>query len=198
MEYAGTLFLIVLFILFIVAIVGGKVKIAPNELTLDTPGFLEYLRKAQLARGTNSHTNNAKVKAKAEKFVTRLSSLPAGIVLWVDDHQTNNINERLALAKLGIHCECYSNNDEAMLAFDQVKTDLIVSDIGRDSGSDGFALLESIRRKSIDVVFIFYTLSPDQDRLEKAKLGGATAIIELPDDLIQEVETCIALRRFRQ
>mgnify|MGYP002635657863 CR=1 FL=1 len=126
-----------------------------------------------------------------------MSSLPAGVVLWVDDHQINNINERLALAKLGIHCESYSNNDEALLAFDQINPDLIISDIGRDSGDDGFALLESIRQQSSDIVFIFYTVSPDQERLEKAKHGGATAIIELPDDLIQEVETYVALRRFR-
>ena len=48
MEYAGTLFLLVLFILLIVAIVGGKVKISPNEVMLDTPGFLDYLQKALL------------------------------------------------------------------------------------------------------------------------------------------------------
>jgi CheY-like chemotaxis protein len=197
MEYVGTLFLIVIFILLIVAIVGGKVKITPNEVMLDTPGFLDYLQKAHLARGTKSHIKDTKIKTKAEKFVKKLSSLPAGVVLWVDDHQINNINERLALAKLGIHCESYSNNDEALLALDQINPDLIISDIGRDSGEDGFALLESVRRQSSDIVFIFYTVSPNQERLEKAKRGGATAIIELPDNLIQEVETYVALRRFR-
>jgi CheY-like chemotaxis protein len=197
MEYAGTVLLLVLVILLIVAIVGGKVKIAPAEVTLDTPGFLDYLRKARLDRGVNTHGEDSKVKAQAEKFVKKLSSLPAGVVLWVDDHQANNINERLALAKLGIHCECYSNNDEAINVFEKINPDLVISDIGRDSGSDGFDLLKSVREKSADISFIFYTLSPNQDRLERARLGGATAIVELPDELIQSVETHITLRRFR-
>ena len=196
MEYAGTVFILVLLILLIVAIVGGKVKIAPTEVTLDTPGFLEYLRRAELDRGTNGHTENPTVKAKAENFVKRLSSLPAGVVLWVDDHQANNINERLALAKLGIHCECYSNNDEAMLAFDRINPDLVLSDIGRDSGSDGFALLESIRQRSPNIDFIFYTLFPNQERLERANLGRAN-VIELPNELIQAVVSCIDRQRFR-
>lgn len=197
MEYAGTVLFLVLVILLIVAIVGGKVKIAPTEVTLDTPGFLDYLRKARLDRGVNTHGEDSKVKAQAEKFVKKLSSLPAGVVLWVDDHQANNINERLALAKLGIHCECYSNNDEAINAFEKINPDLVISDIGRDSGSDGFDLLKSVREKSADISFIFYTLSPNQDRLERARLGGATAIVELPDELIQSVEAHITLRRSR-
>jgi CheY-like chemotaxis protein len=197
MEYAGTVFLLVLVILLIVAIVGGKVKIAPTEVTLDTPGFLEYLRKARLARGLNPKSDDLKVKTQAEKFVKKLSSLPSGVVLWVDDHQTNNVNERLALAKLGIYCECYSNNDEAMDVFEQVNPDLVISDIGRDSGSDGFDLLKSVRAKSADIAFIFYTVSPNQDRLERARRGGATAIVELPDELIQSAEAHITLQRFR-
>lgn len=198
MDYIGTILLLVLFILLIVAIVGGKVKIAPTEVTLDTPGFLDYLRKARLDRGLSPSNNDSEVKAQAEKFVSKLTSLPAGVVLWVDDHQVNNINERLALAKLGIHCECYSNNDEAMSVLERLNPDIVISDIGRDSGSDGFHLLKLIREKSPDLCFVFYTLSPNQERLQRARVGGASAIIELPDELLQKVQTYTAMRRNRK
>jgi len=94
MEYTGTILLLVLFILLIVAIVGGKVKIAPTEVTLDTPGFLDYLRKARLDRGLSPSNKDSEVKAQAEKFVSKLTSLPAGVVLWVDDHQVNKAISR--------------------------------------------------------------------------------------------------------
>jgi len=77
-------------------------------------------------------------------------------VLWVDDHPENNRHEMEALSAIGFSFQIARSNEEAVASLKTTYFNLVISDIGRDSGESGSVLPEKVRELSISVPFVFY------------------------------------------
>lgn len=163
------------FALVIVAFMGGRVTISSGSVKIDTKGLLEHLRSAERKKGGTGGEVDMKA-LPARKYIAK--------ILWVDDHPINNQEERLAFADYGVFCDSYTNNGEALEAFDSGSYELVLSDIGRDSEAEsGWNLLAEIRKRDSQIPFGFYTIGIDAALGRQASAAGATAIVEKPSDL---------------
>jgi AraC-like DNA-binding protein len=115
-------------------------------------------------------------------------------VLWVDDHPINCIDERRQLAALGVHCDSYTCNAEALQALDLYPYRLIISDIsrrgGRESGWDLLAALQ--QRLEPPLPFLFFTdrVTPHLER--RARARGAQGIFAHTAPLLEAVRGLLA------
>ncbi len=185
-----TFFLIVLGI-GVVGILGGRIVIGRDRIEIDTPGLLENLRKAREGKGIPAPQSPSSFHEveQARALVQRNDhKVPVADVLWVDDHPLNNLFERRALSKMGIFCDAFTSNDEAMAALNLNLYDLVISDYGRDNALEtGGDLLRAIRNAGLDIPFIYYTFGVNDQVKSEALIQGAFAIVETPDQLVSEV-----------
>ncbi len=181
MELTGWILFFAFVFTAIVALVGGKLTIGPKGISMDTKGVIDAIRKAREEKGIEGDADSEDVAPVSSQ------KLPTATVLWVDDSTENNIYERLALAKMGVHVECYTTNDLALSVLELVDPNLVVSDISRSLDENGWELLTSVREKKPDLPFIFYTGSVSDDRARKATEGGATGIFSDPADLVRAI-----------
>lgn len=184
MEYTGWLLLIVLLFVAVAALVGGKVHVGPKGVSFDTKGVLDLIQRARQAKGLTDST------PQREPEAPKRTTLPVATVLWIDDVTAGNIFERKALAKLGVHVECYTSNRQAEQVFDRVNPDIVISDIGRPHGEpDGFDLLDRIRAKDLNLPFLFYTGAVTEELERQSKAKGANGLFADPVDLIATVSS---------
>lgn len=68
------------------------------------------------------------------KRVSRhMNQLKGGEILWIDDIQANNTNERETLKQFDMKIYPVSNTEEALQELEKRSFDLILSDIGREN-----------------------------------------------------------------
>jgi len=175
--------------LLVVAFVGGKATVNKDGVKIDTRGYLAWLLRAQEAKKPHSKFSTEIAKPQS---VDPQQKLPRAIILWVDDNTLNNIFERRALASVGIYADSYTNNADALRAMHQLSYDLVISDIGREQGSEtGWDLLDVIRKESSQIPFLFYTSGIDDQLRARATAKGATAVTEDPQELSRLIFQCL-------
>ena len=175
--------------LILVALVGGRIVIGPKGLQFNSQGLLDYLNRAREEKGMTSSGASSSRQGDFIQRTTRISrSLPAATILWVDDKPLNNLFERRAFAALGIFCDSYTTNADALAALRTNGYDLIISDIGRgDSPETGWHLLDEVRYTETQVPFVFYTMGVNASVKAEASARGASSVEQAPDQLIDTV-----------
>jgi CheY-like chemotaxis protein len=191
MEWITVLLILGLVVIVVVALVGGRTVIGPEGIQFDSEGLINSLQKARESRGVASPSESS-LREEEMGFIRRTKkidrTLPVATILWVDDHPVNNLFERRAFAALGIFCDSYTTNADALAGLEVNGYDLIISDIGRgDSPETGWDLLDEVRSIWPRVPFIFYTIGVDDSMREQASARGASAVEEVPDQLIATV-----------
>lgn len=192
-----------LWLLFVVVIVTFlyrpiKENILPRLHTFEAGGIkLSVIRESiegavQLADELNA-ANNLKADKwnidippdAADKLENRakanLKILKNVFILWVDDHPEFNHNERKLLKQLGIESDTALDSKQAMQMLENVKYDLIISDVYR--GNDptaGITFLNNLRQSNNHTELLFYI-----GRLESSQVPeGAFGITNRPDELV--------------
>jgi hypothetical protein len=146
-----------------------------KESAADTNGSVETTAATQAPA---ARLTAGQVEQLAQLAHKVSGPLPVAKILWADDHPLNNQFERMAFASLGIYCDSYTNNADALSALQSVLRarqllqaaddrpyDVIISDYHRDNEKvggvpqTGADLLKAVR--SIDLYrttpFFFYT-----------------------------------------
>jgi hypothetical protein len=130
---------IVILILGIVAIigvllVGGTSSANQKGVVVKTDGLLSILLEL-----SKKNASQASAPAELKQTAARINALadplartlPRATILWVGDQPLNNLLERRVFAGLGIYCDAYTNNAEALKSLRTSTYDLVLSDIGR-------------------------------------------------------------------
>jgi CheY-like chemotaxis protein len=197
MTWPTTLLILGVLSLVVVAIIGGGAKVTSEGIELNSTGLLDHLRRAQEQRGKPQvDPDLSAIQAmKRDASERGVSKLPLGKVLWVDDHPLNNFWERLALANIGVMVDSYTANSDALVALKMSKYDVVVSDVGRDPGTEtGFDLVRTIRQAGVAVPFLFYTGTLTSELRGKAEAAGATNIFDSPGPLIDAIVSTLTAR----
>jgi CheY-like chemotaxis protein len=173
-----------------VALVGGRTRITTEGIEFNSEGLINSLQQAKESKGIAS--SPPPPREEAERLIQRTRevshSLPVATILWVDDKPLNNLAERRAFAALGIFCDSYSRNEEALAALRYNGYDLVISDIGRGSLPEtGWDLLDEVQAARPQTPFVFYTIDIDDSLKEQSSTRGASGIVEMPDKLIDTV-----------
>lgn len=80
-------------------------------------------------------------------------------ILWVDDHPSNNLNERQILRAYGVFIDLARSSEEALAMLEETRYDQIVSDMGRQGIKDeGLRFLEETQHSKHMRPLIFYTV----------------------------------------
>ncbi len=199
MNSATVTLILGILVIVAVAFMGGRASIK-GVFEIDTPGLIHWLLKAKEEKGQPVTSPAESVNPlPTQPLIQRLIQqptkikLPRATIVWADDKPLNNVFERQAFASMGILCDSYTSNDEALTALDRVKYDLVVSDIGRKGRAEtGWDLLAQVKKGHADTPFIFYTMGITEDIRSKAIANGAAGITETPDDLAQLVLNLIS------
>jgi CheY-like chemotaxis protein len=77
-------------------------------------------------------------------------------ILWADDHPENNRAERRHLEELGARVFPVLSNQEAVEVAGEHSIDLVISDIGRDSGESGAEIGQRLLAAGSSVPIIFH------------------------------------------
>jgi CheY-like chemotaxis protein len=114
------------------------------------------------------------------KSVAQSPSLSGRSILWVDDNPLNNAYEESFFRQLGATVTQAISTEQALNYLASNKYDLIISDVhrvenGRSNPNAGYELLEEIRRRKIEVPFVFYTSSVARVSPERARLANGVA-----------------------
>lgn len=194
------------------ALVGGRMKATKDGVEFDSQGFLAWLTRAREQKvGTPAAAESAGERAGLRRdgqardesrasatladavVKARGGKIPRARVLWVDDHPLNNLYERQALASLGIFADSYTTNNDAAHAMSLGAFDLVISDIGRDSGHEsGWDLLRIFRARWPSVPFVFYVGDDSPAQRGRAAEEGAVGLTAKPDELMQVVVNGLA------
>ncbi len=192
MDWATVTLILGILTIVGILIIGGNATISKGSITIDTSGFLEWLRKAKDEKGISTP---APVKQVDPLPTQKIGKLPRATIAWVDDKPLNNVFERRAFASAGIFCDTYTTNIDALNALGLMKYDLIISDIGRKGVAEtGWDLLSLVRKKYATIPFIFYTMGLTDQVKSDATKKGASGIAENPNELAQTVLDLITNR----
>ena len=106
-------------------------------------------------------------------------------VLWVDDHPSNNLNERQILRSYGVFIDLARSSEEALDMLEETRYDLVISDMGKQGIKDeGLRFLEEMQRSKHARPLIFYTVyAPETWKKARAAFG----ITNRPDQLLHYV-----------
>jgi len=104
-----------------------------------------------------------------------MTSVPSKpVVLWVDDHPSNNKAERAALAEHGYLVTTVKKTSQALVQLKSRNFVAIISDMGRWEGPDeGYVLLDTIRKQGIKTPYFIYAGSDEKHHVEEAYARGA-------------------------
>jgi CheY-like chemotaxis protein len=154
-----------------------RLKLTPEN----TDSAREAVRAAGRERG----------KAKAE--LSSLGERPAlARVLWVDDNPDYSVYETLALEELGKFITKATSTEAGLAYLGRMDFAAIITDLGRRIDQDhydqdaGLKFIREVRKTNRRTPIIVYTsdASGVPDEVSKA---GADAIVDLPNDLVDEV-----------
>lgn len=199
MDWLTVLLILGLVVVILVAVVGGRGVVSARGLEFDSEGLIRLLQKASESKGVDPSPATP-LREEGSSFVQRTRNidrtLPLATILWVDDDPLNNLFERRAFATLGIFCDSYATNADAMAALQAGDYDVVVSDIGRgDLPETGWDTLDEVRSKQPEIPFVFYTINVDESLRERAAARGGSAVEELPDKLVGTVLELLPKRR---
>ena len=113
------------------------------------------------------------------RAVSHRNLLDAARVLWIDDHPENNSWERRSLEAFGVVFVTVQTTPSALAILSRERFDVIISDIGRDSGPTGLAALPGLQAASPRVPVIFYV-----GDLKPGTPAGAFGIANDPEELL--------------
>jgi len=184
MAFSTLLLVVVIVALLVWILIGGKLKVSPEAIEVDTDGLLKYVGEALAKKQLEAVVKTSTLKAAGMQVKAISKKLPVGAILWVDDHPLNNQKEKMALARIGLFADSYTNNADALAALKTGDYNLVISDIGREADETGWDLMRSVRKNFPNVPFIVYTINiTDEDRKQVTD-AGAQGIVERPDELI--------------
>ncbi|NRA41605.1 MAG: nitrogen regulation protein NR(I) [Pseudomonadales bacterium] len=108
--------------------------------------------------------------------------------VWIvdDDESIRWVLEK-ALAQAGLSITSFDNADKASLQLNNVKPDVIISDI-RMPGMDGFEFLSTIKEMHPDLPVIITTAHSDLDSAVTSYQGGAFEYLPKPFDIDEVLE----------
>ncbi|QUQ65562.1 response regulator [Kutzneria sp. CA-103260] len=108
-------------------------------------------------------------------------------VLWVDDEPDNNVYETLALVELGKFVTTATSTEAAHEYLSQLDFAAIITDLNRDGDRDaGLNFIREVRASGSRTPIVVYT---GDVSTVSAAVGeaGADAIVDLPNDLVDEI-----------
>jgi CheY-like chemotaxis protein len=79
-------------------------------------------------------TNAKFAEGAIERAARNAPAIVGSRVMWVDDHSSNNDQERNVLEALGIEVFSVKSTKDALTILPVVKPDLVIGDVGRDNG----------------------------------------------------------------
>jgi hypothetical protein len=168
------------------AVGDGVVRVTPGARQSST----DELKRAAETKG-DAELDEA---AHVIKGLSRVRSIR---VLWVDDNPGGNVDETLALLKLGLNVIPVATTDLADLYLNSTHFDLVITDMTRgddpEAGLKVIALLKTIyaRRQAEAPPLIVYSADPG-DRGPRAIAEGASRVTRTPGQLANAVAHLIA------
>lgn len=116
-------------------------------------------------------------------------------ILWVDDAPDNNIYETLALEELGKFVTKATSSEAAHEYLGRMDFAAIITDLKRHGDQDaGLKFIRKVRASGSRTPIIVYTGDASGVPAE-VREAGADAIVDLPNDLVDEVISRTASRR---
>ena len=116
-------------------------------------------------------------------------------ILWIDDNPLNNLYEQNLFKQLGADITLATSTAQALQDLDQNAYDLLISDIhrvenGHGNPSAGYELLDQVRQKKMQTLFVFYTgniarLDTKRAKLSNGAADGPSALRNLVLDILQ-------------
>lgn len=118
-------------------------------------------------------------------------------ILWVDDLPDNNVYETLALADLGKFVTAATSTEAARAYLSRLDFAAIITDLSRDGDRDaGLKFIREVRETGNRIPIIVYTSSAPRVPGE-VRDAGADAIVDLPHELVREVESRVVSGKSR-
>jgi len=120
-------------------------------------------------------------------------------MLILEDESILAISMQEFLEDCGYRVECFGDSDIAFDAIFENSYDLLLLDVNVMGGQNGFEMLKSIRRESIDIPAIFITSLTDIEDMSRGYECGGCDYIRKPFDLMElklRVEQAIKLHCF--
>ncbi len=167
---------------------GLEAELGPVKLRVKRS--LVAVQKAASVRageGISRKLSDRELRESAEQATkTDTHRLAHRLVLWVDDHPSNNQLERSSFEALGVRFVSVLNTEDALRLLMTTGFDLIISDMGRDSEGPtaGLDLLQRVRQTHARLPVIFYT---SLKGVQQATQSGATGATAHPDELYRIV-----------
>jgi CheY-like chemotaxis protein len=113
-------------------------------------------------------------------------------VLWVDDHPENNSWERRALRGLGARLDIALSNEEARYRLKRGDYDLVLSDLGRDSGENPRDVITELPPSGGAPEVIYYVGAK-----KDTPTPEAFALTARPDELLNFITDALERRYYR-
>lgn len=127
-------------------------------------------------------------RGRPEVELTRLGETSVlARILWVDDHPDNNVYETLALEELGKFVTKATSSEAAHKYLGRMDFAAIITDLGRHDDRDaGLKFIRQVRASGNRTPIVVYTGRASGVPAE-VRTAGADAIVDLPNDLVEEV-----------
>ncbi|MEO8799832.1 MAG: response regulator [Polyangiaceae bacterium] len=122
--------------------------------------------------------------ARAHADAPRASSLRGRLegmrVLLVDDEQDSCELTAFVLRKAGAHATVAFNLADALTLFDELKPDLVMTDLTFPDGEDPFAFLVALRERRSDLPVIVLSGNTASDKIEEVRAAGFQTFLAKP------------------
>ncbi|MDO8636192.1 MAG: hypothetical protein Q7R34_08125 [Dehalococcoidia bacterium] len=175
---------IALIVTIVAASLVASAAIMRRGVSVDIKGLMLHLTDAAKSKSTEIPSWKQLAYIKDRTKLLR-QELPRLRILWVDSKPLENINERSALASLGIFCDCYTDVAHCLTALQQADYDAIISDerLAEDA-EDSFTIILWVRENKPFTPVIFYGQSMDEEFKRIATRAGASLITSDPSEFI--------------
>jgi CheY-like chemotaxis protein len=144
------------------------------------------VRAAEIKRNTPPTSEK-----EVHELVRKLARTRAALLLWVDDHPENNVEEMLVFIDLGFNVVAVPSTEAAMTILQRGVVDLVLSDMDRDGDSAaGLQLATQMKALSSPIPIMIYRAQ--QDELSaRALSAGARDVVTTPRDLFAAVASAL-------
>jgi CheY-like chemotaxis protein len=164
---------------------GAGVRVSAEAATVD---LTNAAVKAARSEPDNAPVDVKEIAASVERAAEMTATRRPPEILWVDDRPGNNINERSALASLGMRCTLALSTDEALEKLRGSHFDVVISDMGRPPDPQaGYTLLAAMREGGDQTPFVIYAGSNAPEHKELARSHGALGSTNRPQELLDLV-----------